>query len=192
MFRLMRNIHLGLGLGFVVMAVIFAVSSLYVIYRPWLPSGERVTRRVVSIPAEVATTPRALALELMRNHGMRGDMLDVVERGDSITFSIFRPGAGHGVAYSRATGEARIVKRTWGPGEIMLQIHSNHGFWHESLPEQIWSVLSLLTSIGLLLLGASGIYLWYAHRDERVVGAVLLTAGLGFGLFALVLTRMAP
>jgi hypothetical protein len=32
----MRNIHLGLGLIFVLMALVFAVSSLVIIYRPWI------------------------------------------------------------------------------------------------------------------------------------------------------------
>lgn len=74
---------------------------------------------------------------------------------------------------------------------VVLQIHLTHGFWHESATAWIWALLSFLSSAGLLLLGASGIYLWFAHHKERVIGGVLLALGLGWGLTTLVLTRMA-
>ena len=48
----------------------------------------------------------------------------------------------------------------------------------------------LLTSIGLLLMGASGIYLWFETHDERKIGSVLLTSALVFGLGLLVLVRI--
>ena len=59
MFRLMRNIHLGLGLVFVLMALIFAVSSLVIIYRPWLESSPRVSDSTVQISSEAAASARA-------------------------------------------------------------------------------------------------------------------------------------
>jgi hypothetical protein len=71
-----------------------------------------------------------------------------------------------------------------------VQLHTNHGFHHDYLPAQIWSAIAFLTSVGLLLLGASGIYLWYAHHKERVFGGVLLGFSLLFGIVALVLTRI--
>ena len=61
MFRLMRNIHLILGLVFFFYALIFAVSSLAIIYRPWLGMTPTDTEQTLAIPAEQANTPRALA-----------------------------------------------------------------------------------------------------------------------------------
>ncbi len=72
-----------------------------------------------------------------------------------------------------------------------MQLHVNHGFWHEFAPANAWAALSLLASIGLLLLGATGIYLWFAHHEERVVGGALLALGLTYGLVTLALTRLA-
>ena len=77
MFQLMRNIHLGLGLALFVMALMFALSSLFVVYRGWFPDEVTETERTVQVSAEVATTPRALALELIRNHGLKGDVLGI-------------------------------------------------------------------------------------------------------------------
>ena len=191
MFRLMRNIHLWLGLAFVAMAMMFALSSLFVIYRPFLPDEVQETDRTVRVPAEAAATPRALARELMQNHDTKGELRAVEETDDAIRFNIARPGTAHQVEYSKVTGEAKIKDRRWQLGQTLLQIHVTHGFWHESATQWIWSLLSLLSSIGLLLLGASGIYLWFAHYKERVIGGVLLAFGLIYGLSTLVLTRMA-
>jgi hypothetical protein len=74
---------------------------------------------------------------------------------------------------------------------MLVQLHTNHGFWHEFLPSNAWALLSLLGSIGLFLLGATGIYLWYCHHEERVIGSVLLVVGLLYGITTLVLSRMA-
>jgi hypothetical protein len=95
------------------------------------------------------------------------------------------------VEYSRTTGEAKILDRRYGLGQTLMQLHTNHGLWHDFLPSNLWAALSLLGSIGLLLLGASGIYLWFSHHDERFVGANLLTIGLVYGITSLVLTRTA-
>ena len=190
MFRLMRNIHLWLGLAFVVMAMIFALSSLFVIYRPWLPDEVAETNRTLRISPENAGTPRELARELIRNHGLKGELLGVEETAESFKFRVYRPGTEHRVEYVRETGETRIQDRQWQAGQTLLQIHVTHGFWHESATAWIWALLSFLSSVGLLLLGASGIYLWFAHHKERVIGGVLLALGLGWGLATLVLTRM--
>jgi hypothetical protein len=85
---------------------------------------------------------------------------------------------------------ATIRHREWQLGQTLQQLHTTHAFWHEFAPANVWAALSLLASIGLLLLGASGIYLWFSHHRERAIGGALLVFGLGYGLIALVLTRL--
>lgn len=190
MFRLMRNIHLWLGLAVAAMALMFAVSSIWVVYRPFLPDEVQESERVVRVAADAAETPRALARTLMLEHDMKGDLLGVEEDADAIRFRLSRPGTEHRVSYDRVSGEATIQDRHWGLGHTLLQIHTTHGFWHDFAPNWVWALLSLLTSIGLLLLGGSGIYLWFAHHAERVTGGILLALGLSWGIITLVLTRM--
>jgi hypothetical protein len=190
MFRLMRNIHLGLGLVFVLMALVFAVSSLVIIYRPWLESSPRVSDSTVQISSEAAASARAAARELMRDHGFRGDLRQIQEDGDTVSFRIVRPGEVAEVKYARSSGEARIKVRRHGALETLVQLHTNHGLWHEYAPSNVWAAISLLTSVGLLLLGVTGIYLWFAHHSERLIGGILLGIGLSYGLITLVLTRL--
>jgi hypothetical protein len=190
MFQLMRNIHLGLGLVFVLMALVFAVSSVVIIYRPWIQTKPTETERPVTISAEAKGTPRDAAMELMSEHGLAGELRQVQEEGDKVNLRIALPGEMAEVAYSRSSGEGVIKLRRQGALETMVQLHTNHGLWHDHFPTQAWAIINFLASFGLLLLGASGIYLWFSHHKERVIGGVLLAFSLLFGLVTLTLTRL--
>src|SRR5262245_15023206 len=189
MFRLMRNLHLGLGLIFVLMALIFAVSSLVIIYRPWLKPAPHDSEASIQLSPEAVTTPRAAARELMTKHGFKGDLREIREQG-VVRFRIVRPGEQAEVQYVPAIGEAKIKVRRHGAFDTMVQLHTNHGLWHEYAPSNFWAAISLFMSVGLLLLGATGIYLWFAHNSERLIGAILLGFGLVYGLVTLLLTRL--
>ena len=191
MFRLMRNVHLILGLVFFFYAMLFALSSLVIIYRPWLKLTREAQERTVHVAAESIQTPRALALELMQRHGLKGELRDIKQEGEEMRFSIVRPGTQSDVTYSRSSGEARIKTRREGFLETLVHLHTNHGLWHDFLPSNAWSLLSLLGSVGLFLLGATGIYLWFCHHQERLIGAVILALGLIYSLTTLVLSRTA-
>lgn len=190
MFRLMRNIHLGIALTVIVMAMIFAASTIFFMYRSWFPDEIIETERTIQVAADAAGTPRELAMELIRNHGLQGEVLGITETDGGYAFRIFRPGAEHGVEYSRATGVVTIKDKQWQLGQKLMQLHTMHGFFHESATPTLWSAFSLLTSLGMLALGASGIYLWFVNRAERLAGGVILTLGLSYGLITLILTRM--
>jgi len=191
MFRLMRNVHLILGLLFFFYAMLFAASSLVIIYRPWLKPTHSEQEQTVRVAADRAQTPRDLALELIQNQGLKGDLRDIKQDGDAVRFVIARPGMRSEVKYSAATGEAKVRTRQEGFLETLVQLHTNHGFWHEFMPANGWSLLSLLGSVGLFLLGATGIYLWFYHHEERVIGFVILAVGLVYSLTTLVLSRIA-
>ena len=187
--RLMRNVHLALGLLFVGMALVFALSSLVIVYRPWLGPAARPSEVTIPLSAAAAASPRAAALELMTDHGFRGDLRQIQERNGTVTFSIVRPGESAAVTYTPASGAAVVKVTRQGALETMVQLHTNHGFWHDYLPSNLWAALSLLGSVGLLLLGVTGIYLWFV-RYRSWVGGVLLGFGVIFGCVTLLLTRL--
>ena len=191
MFRLIRNVHLILGLVFFFYAILFALSSPVIIYRAWLKLTREDQERTMQVAAESAQTPRALALELMQNHGLKGELRDIKQKGEEIRFSIVRPGTQSNVTYSGSSGEAKIKTRREGFLDTLVNLHTNHGFWHDFVPSNAWSLLSLLGSVGLFLLGATGIYLWFCHHEERLIGAVILALGLIYSLTTLVLSRTA-
>jgi hypothetical protein len=74
---------------------------------------------------------------------------------------------------------------------MLNRIHHIGGLWHEFNLVNIWAFFVGVVSLALLILGATGIYLWFKIHQERVIGTVLLTLGLGWGLILLVLIRTA-
>jgi hypothetical protein len=186
----MRNLHLGFGLAFVLMAMVFAVSSLVIIYRPWLTPTTEQSEVTIQLSPNGAATPRAAALELMNEHGFRGDLQQIQTQNDNVSFRIVRPGEAAAVTYVPASGEATITVTRQGALETMVQLHTNHGLWHEYVPSNLWSAIALLTSAGLLLLGVTGIYLWFTRYKERWLGGILLGFGLIYACVTLVLTRL--
>ncbi|MEZ5353809.1 MAG: PepSY-associated TM helix domain-containing protein [Bryobacteraceae bacterium] len=186
----MRNIHLGLGLVFVLMALVFAASSMVIIYRPLLNTKPVDTETTVKLSPDAAASPRAAARLLMTSHGIRGDLRQAQERAGRFHFQIARPGEMAEVVYEPSSGEAKIKTRRQGALETLVHLHTNHGLWHEYMPSNFWAAIALLTSIGLLLLGVSGIYLWFQLHNERLIGGILLGFGLIFGFVTLLLTRL--
>lgn len=188
MFRWMRNIHLALGVSFFFVALLFALSSTVLMYRSWFPKS--VDRNSATVQLEPGLDGRAAALALMRTKGVRGDLYDIRAEGDDLRFRIAQPGTEVAVTYTPATGDAKLDARRYNFFETLVQLHTNHGFWHDSLSVNLWALLSLAVSVGLLLLGASGIYLWYKHPQERFIGNVLLAIGFAVPLVALLITRL--
>ena len=191
MFQFIRNVHLALGLVCVVMAFIFALSSLVIIYRPWFPESVEQSERTIQVPPASASTPRALARALMRSEGLKGTVSGIEKDAEAIRFRIFRPGTEVRIEYGRSTGEARIELRRWGLAETLVQLHVNHGFRHGIRSDKRLGGLFSARLRGASSVSATGIYLWFAHYEERVVGGVLLAVGLTYGLVTLALTRLS-
>lgn len=54
-----------------------------------------------------------------------------------------------------------------------------------------WAAFVALVSAGLVLLGASGIYMWFTRRPERRIGIVMLALNVVFAVTILALLRAA-
>ncbi len=190
MFQLMRNTHLVLGLVFVLFSLMFAVSSLKFVYRDWFPGGPVEQEQIVEVDPAKASTPRALARELMSALDFAGELRRTEQNDDAVEIRIVRPGTELQAVYTPATGQAVVKHRRHDFFQALVQLHVNHGLWHDYWPAQVWSLLTFLASLGLVLLGGTGVYLWFLHHDERVLGGAILTLGLVWGLVTLYLCRV--
>lgn len=191
MYRLIRNIHLTLGLAFALALGIYLLSSVRLAHRSWFQPQPTVSEKTVAIEPRNAATPRALGLHLIEEHGLRGEIARVQPSDDgSFAFTLRRLGTAYQVRYQPGAREVHVKTTRLAFIGMLQSMHFAHGFWHEMELINIWGAVLLLTSIGLLLMGASGIYLWFETHDERKIGSVLLTSALVFGLGLLVLVRI--
>lgn len=127
----------------------------------------------------------------MAAQGYRGGLVDIRESDEEIRFLIGRMGTIHEVVYVRGNSEAKVVRKVFPFNAMLTWMHKTFGVDHEYALHNVWGWLMLLTSIGLLGLGASGIYLWFKIYHERLVGSILLFGNLLFGIGMILLISIA-
>ncbi len=190
MYRLMRNVHLILGLVSVLFLGVYGVSSVRFGHNTWFERQPQVSEQAIAVEPAIAETPRALGLHLIRNHGLRGELFRVQPvKDNAMRFMIRRPGTNYQVEYVQGAAEAKVTTRRQGFSGMLTALHTAHGLWHENAWFNLWGVMVLLTSLALFALGASGVYLWFKTYEERRVGTVLLVAGLGYAFVTMYLVR---
>ena len=75
--------------------------------------------------------------------------------------------------------------------EMISRIHHLAGLRHEYELLNVWGFFVAFVSVALFALGATGVYLWFKHYNERVIGMILLGISLAYGLTLIVLVRVA-
>jgi hypothetical protein len=75
---------------------------------------------------------------------------------------------------------------------MLNQLHHTAGFYREQNITHWWAAFVALTSLALLTLGASGVYMWFQLYKERLFGGIFLSIGLSVGLGLLIVTRLQP
>ena len=191
MYRLLRDTHLLLVLFFCVFVLLFGVSSIRFAHNSWFDDEPEVTELTVSVEASQVTSPRALARHLMREHGYRGELGKIRENDGEVTFDISRIGTIHEIRYEQGDDRVHVRLRVFPFTAMLTWMHTHFGFGYEYWLHILWGWLMLLTSIGLLALGGTGIYLWFKIYRERLVGSILLFGNLIFGIALIALLWIA-
>ncbi|MBK5293891.1 MAG: PepSY-associated TM helix domain-containing protein [Acidobacteriia bacterium] len=190
--RWLRNLHLFAGLFSALMVVQYGVSTMFMSHRNWFGEPKPETSEAsYTVASETATSARALARELMDRHGLNGELRQGRDTKGGYELRIALAGIQHDVEYSRATGQARVKTLRRTARQTLTAVHHQGGLQYGHWVSNAWGALVGLVSIGLILLGLSGIYLWFKLRQERVVGTVLLVFSLVYSVSLMVMLRSA-
>ena len=191
-YRLIRDLHLYLGLFSSPFVLVFAISVFFLVHT-WLPKfgSDASTTRVVSgllLPANLQTlSGRPLidalkpVLEKAEVPGEVGFVQHLVKE-EKLIIPVTVPGRETIVTINIASRGATIVTRETGLAGAMATLHRSPG---EHAPAirmnwfylKAWRWLADTTAYLVLFISVSGVYLWYVLRAERRVGFVLLFAG---------------
>jgi hypothetical protein len=177
MYWFLRNTHLILGLSCCLMVLTYGVSSVQMSHNAWFNSRPAVTTSAYTL-APQAGDARAIARELVDSHGLRGEVTQIFSTPAGMRFSITRPGTVYQVDYTAATGETKVRHNRAGMIGMLNRIHHVAGVRHDYWLINWWGALVGIVSLALMILGATGIYLWFKLYKERVLGGILLAIGL--------------
>jgi hypothetical protein len=188
MYRLIRNTHLLLGISTLFFVLMYAISSMQMAHTTWFSTQPRTTQTALRLAP--GSDARAAAQELWRTNNVRGDLVQVRSKAGHLLFRVTRPGKTYDIDYTPATGETTLRTAEGNLMSVLNRLHHISGLWHDLPILNVWAIFVALISIALIALALSGIYLWFKLHEERVIGSVLLTAGLGWGLGLLLWMRV--
>jgi hypothetical protein len=198
-YRVIRDLHLYLGLFISPFVLVFAISVFFLVHS-WLPKIGSVTatKRVVSaspLPEGLQTLsgrPLIEALKpLLARAGVRGEIGFVrhVAKEEKLVIPVIIPGRETTVNLSLGNGEATIETREAGLADALVTLHKSPGQHGPDIRMnwfymKAWRWMADATVYLILFISVSGIYLWYVLRAERAAGLILLSAGalLFFGM----------
>ncbi len=204
-YRLLRDLHLYLGLFISPFVLVFTISVFFLVHS-WLPrigSEISTTRMVSALPLpqaleDLSGRPLIDALKpVLEKVGVRGEVGFVrhMVKENKFIIPVTIPGRETTVSISMVSGEARIVTRETGLAEALVVLHKSPGQHGPDIRMnwfymRAWRWMADVTVYFILFITVSGIYLWYALRSERTVGLILIFAGaLSFWGMVYVLSR---
>lgn len=189
MYSNLRNVHLLLGLFFFAFLLMYSVSAVEMAHSEWFPDEPIVSAEAVLVEPAESSNPRAFAQTLMRA-GKWGELQSVVQDDEGFAFRIVRPGTTHSVRYLAGAPEAQVETSVSGVMRMLNRLHHLAGFYRDQTVTHWWAAFAGLASLALLLLGVTGVYLWFRLYKERLVGGLILSVGLLVGVGLLVATRL--
>ena len=191
MYKIVRNIHLLLASFSLPFLIMYGVSAVQMSHPAWFQMKPVVHERELSITAGL-TDARAIARAVMdRDRAVKGEVSNIQPNETGVGLRIVVPGTVHEVRYERASGVAHVKTSVAGVMGMLNRLHHWAGFWHEPVSMKVWGVAVAIASSALVLLGVSGLYMWFTRRSERRLGIALLGINLVFAITLLMVLRLS-
>ncbi|HWR50134.1 MAG TPA: hypothetical protein VN428_03450 [Bryobacteraceae bacterium] len=188
-----RDFHLYSGLFISPFVLIFAISVFFLVHA-WVPglspeaTAPKRTVHGLHLSADVENLsgrPRVDAIrDVLDQAGVQGEIgfIRHMPKERRLVVPVSVPGRETTIEIDVLTRSAVVVERQTGLADALIMLHKSPGphlanIRMNWLPMLVWRWLADATVYLLLLLSATGIYLWIPLRAERKIGIALLTAG---------------
>ena len=191
MYSTVRTLHLLLASIALPFLLMYALSAVQMSHNGWFDMKPSVTERTLALPP-AQDDARVIARAVMEQApAARGELQNVQSTPAGLNLRLVIPGTVHEVRYTRATGSTLLRTSIGGRMVMLNRLHHAAGFGHGVLPLDVWGAAVAVVSLVLLLVGATGLWMWFLRRSERATGIVLLAVNLVFALTLFVLIRRA-
>jgi hypothetical protein len=191
MYRIVRNLHLVFASFSLPFLIMYAVSAVQMSHSTWFDMKPVVRERQLQLPPGQSDA-RVMARAVMDSDAsVRGEVANIQTNDAGLSLRIVVPGTVHDVRYNRESGLTQVKSSVAGVMGMLNRLHHWAGFWHETGAMKFWALAVVVVSAALLLLGLTGLYMWFTRRPERRVGLVLLGMNVVFAIAILTLLRRA-
>jgi hypothetical protein len=191
MYRIVRNLHLVFASFSLPFLIMYAVSAVQMSHSTWVDMKPVVRERQLQLPPGQSDA-RVMARAVMDSDAsVRGEVANIQTNEAGLSLRIVVPGTVHDVRYNRESGLTQVKSSVAGVMGMLNRLHHWAGFWHETAAMKFWALAVVVVSAALLLLGLTGLYMWFTRRPERRLGLVLLGMNVVFAIAILTLLRRA-
>lgn len=185
----LRTVHLVLASLALPFLLMYALSAVQMSHEGWFDLTPSVRERPLSLTADLLDA-RAIGREVMeRMPEARGELLSIQSMPDGTTLRIVIPGTMHEVRYTRASGATTVKTHVGGVMALVNRLHHNAGLKRQVTLLNVWGWTVAIVSFALVLIGGTGLWMWFVRRTERRLGAVLLAVNLTCAIALIVLIR---
>lgn len=188
-----RTVHLYLGLFISPFIVLFALSVIFLVHS-WTPGkGTKAEPpRTVSnlqLPSDIEKLSGRPLIDALRpvlaSAGVQGEINWVTHTAEPNRFIIpvTIPGRLTTVTIDVSKREATIESKTTGLADAAITLHKLPGphlvgMRMNWIYIRLWSWFADATAYLLIVIPATGVYLWYASRSDRKSGYLCLLSGI--------------
>ena len=196
-----RKLHFYSGLFLIFFLWLFAFTGLllnhptWAFHENWKNRKETNYERVIKAPAPNATSDLAQAQDIMRQLGIKGDILWTTARTDpnQMEFQVRRPGYFFFINANWGQGRAivrQVEVNLWGVMKVLHAFTGNIADDPRNTRDwpltYLWAYSMDAVAAGLIFMVLSSIYMWLQLPQKRLPGAIVLGLGmLSCGLFCL-------
>lgn len=183
--KLLRRIHLYLALFLTPWVLLYALSTLVMNHkqRPATPpSWELLNERVYDGVFSATATPKEIAAQLLASLELEGAHRISQTKEGLIQIQRLTATAPLRITYESATRKVKVEKQVVTPSAWLETMHRRRGFQHPYFIDDAWAASVDLFIVGVLFWSLSGLWLWWELKATRIVGAIVLAAGIS--LFA--------
>ena len=181
--RLNRKVHIFAGMFSILFIIFFGLSGFVLNHRwklwDWFSQRVETTREVaVQIPADGSDLQKARAI--LKQLKVDGEINRIVSEPikQSFAFDVQRPGQFANVKLDAVSGKGTLKTTDLNAWSILhiMHIFSGHGDknWKWA---NVWKFFSDLTAIIMVVLAASGFYMWLKLKTARRWGLIFFEIG---------------
>ena len=190
LYRWTRDFHLYLGLFVSPFVLLFAASVFYLNHGKLFPTTTSAELfRDLRVPEgfdEVKGMEAAQRAQgILPQVGVEGEIgfIRYVAKDRHLIFPVSKAGVEATVDVDLTARSATVKRRTMSFWESLAYLHQMPGPHNVAVRGnwigiQVWRWLADATIYLLIFISISGVYMWWAIKAERRIGAALLTAGL--------------
>jgi hypothetical protein len=191
--KLLRRIHMYLGLFLAPWMLMYALSTMAMNHREWFrPAGgtpawvKESEQRYDGVFAEGAE-PRAMARQLLLSLGLDGAHGASRRPDGTLVVNRFDLRTPRRITWRPADGNVLIERQEFRANAFLERFHRRRGYAQEYAADDLWAFSVDLVIATMLFWIASGLWLWWGIRPTRQLGALSLAGGALLFTFYLVM-----